>query len=94
MRRAYKRRRDLVQAALADSPATLLPIHGGLHAVLLCDNAVVDRAAKLGLTLTPLSDYWGGTTAEEGVVLGFGHLSDVELAAALELVNKALAWES
>lgn len=91
MRRAYKRRRDLVQAALEDTPATLLPIHGGLHAVLLCDNAVVDRAASLGLTLTPLSDYWGGVAAEEGVVLGFGHLSDVELAAALELIKQALA---
>ena len=62
--------------------------------MLLCDNAVVERAAALGLTLTPLSDYWGGTTAEEGVVLGFGHLSDVELVAALELVKKALAWEA
>ena len=91
MRRAYKRRRDLVRAALEDTPATLLPIHGGLHAVLLCEEGVVKRAADLGLTLTPLRDYWGGAPAEEGVVLGFGHLSDVELAAALELVKQALA---
>ncbi len=91
MRRAYKRRRDLVQAALEDAPATLLPIHGGLHAVLLCKEGVVTRAADLGLTLTPLRNYWGGAPAEEGVVLGFGHLSDVELAAAMDLVKQALA---
>lgn len=91
MRRAYKRRRDLVHAMLSDAPATLLPINGGLHAVLLCDESVVDRAATRGLTLTPLRDYWGGATAEKGIVLGFGHLSDVELTTALHIVRDCLS---
>lgn len=95
MRRAYKRRRDVVQDILSDVPgATLLPIIGGLHAVLLCDEAVVERAADNGLSLKPLRDYWGGAAAEEGIVLGFGHLSDEELRKALEILRSALEQPS
>ncbi|MEX3517891.1 PLP-dependent aminotransferase family protein [Corynebacterium camporealensis] len=95
MRRAYKRRRDVVQDILSDVPgATLLPIIGGLHAVLLCDEAVVERAADNGLSLKPLRDYWGGAATEEGIVLGFGHLSDEELRKALEILRSALEQPS
>lgn len=90
MRRAYKRRRNLVHDMLADAPATLLPINGGLHAVLLCDESVVERAARRGLTVTPLHQYWGGTAAEEGIVVGFGHLSDAELTDALTILRGVL----
>ncbi|MDU2590512.1 MAG: hypothetical protein E7C81_05115, partial [Atopobium sp.] len=68
----------------------LLPIHGGLHAVLLCDPAVVPRAAARGIKLTPLRDYWGGADAEDGVVLGFGHLSDAELRSTLQIIRTTL----
>ena len=91
MRRTYKRRRNLVAETLgAIHGAQLLPIHGGLHAVLLCDPAVVPRAAARGIKLTPLRDYWGGADAEDGVVLGFGHLSDTELHTSLSAVAAAL----
>mgnify|MGYP002720212628 FL=1 len=91
MRRTYKRRRNLVAETLGTiDGAQLLPIHGGLHAVLLCDPAVVPRAAARGIKLTPLRDYWGGADAEDGVVLGFGHLSDTELRTSLSAVAAAL----
>ena len=75
---------------LGDLPgARLLPINGGLHAVLLCDPAVVLRAAARGIKLTPLREYWGGVDAEDGVVLGFGHLSDDDLRRSLSAVAAA-----
>ena len=43
-----------------------------------------------GIKLTPLRDYWGGAEAEDGVVLGFGHLSDTELRESLSAVAAAL----
>lgn len=90
MRRTYKRRRDLVADALGSLPdARLLPINGGLHAVLLCDPAIVPRAAARGIKLTPLREYWGGVDAEDGVVLGFGHLSDDRLEYALQTIEKS-----
>ncbi|MCT1409650.1 PLP-dependent aminotransferase family protein [Corynebacterium accolens] len=90
MRRTYKRRRDLVADALGTLPgARLLPINGGLHAVLLCDPAIVLRAAARGIKLTPLREYWGGVDAEDGVVLGFGHLSDDDLRHSLSAVAAA-----
>ncbi|WP_308572607.1 PLP-dependent aminotransferase family protein [uncultured Corynebacterium sp.] len=91
MRRTYKRRRNLVAETLGTVDGTqLLPIHGGLHAVLLCDPAVVPRAAARGIKLTPLRDYWGGADAEDGVVLGFGHLSDAELRSTLQIIRTTL----
>lgn len=93
MRRAYRRRRDLVTATFRTLPGVeLLPIRGGLHAVLLCERpatAVVAQAAEQGIGLTALADYWGGEEAPNGVVLGFGHLSDLELALALAAVAEA-----
>ena len=93
MRRAYRRRRDLVDSYLGDLPGTqLLPIRGGLHAVLLCEkpaDEVVAAAGRLGVGLTALAEYWGGEDAPGGVVLGFGHLADSELDAALRVVATA-----
>ncbi|MEX3563115.1 PLP-dependent aminotransferase family protein [Corynebacterium phoceense] len=93
VRRAYRRRRDLVDSYLGDLPGTqLLPIRGGLHAVLLCEkpaDEVVAAAGRLGVGLTALAEYWGGKDAPGGVVLGFGHLADSELDAALRVVATA-----
>ena len=47
-------------------------------------------AAARGIKLTPLRDYWGGADAEDGVVLGFGHLSDAELRESLSAIAAAL----
>lgn len=93
MRRAYRSRRNLVIDAFSDVEGVeLLPIHGGLHAVLLCQRPaaeVVARAARSRVGLTALADYWGGHTAPNGVVIGFGHLDDAQLAGALKVLAHA-----
>ena len=88
MRRAYKRRRDIVIEALGPG---LLPIAGGLHAVLLCGRPVDEVCAstlRRGVEVTALSDYWGGQAAENGLVLGFGHLKDDTLMTALKVLRE------
>lgn len=90
VRRDYRRRRDLVVSALG--PA-VRPISGGLHAVVICARPareVVAAAAERGLAVTALTDYWGGTAADNGIVIGFGHLSDAELASALNVFQEIL----
>ena len=90
MRRTYKRRRNLVAETLGTiEGAQLLPIHGGLHAVLLCDPAVVPAPPPAALS-SPAARLLGGADAEDGVVLGFGHLSDSELRTSLTAVAAAL----
>lgn len=93
MRRAYRRRRDLVTTLFAQVPgAHLLPISGGLHAVVLCEansGEVVERVASQGVAVTALRDYWGASSAlgaDNGIVFGFGHLPEEELKAALQVV--------
>nr|WP_306428605.1 MULTISPECIES: PLP-dependent aminotransferase family protein [unclassified Corynebacterium] len=81
-RRVYRRRRDMVQAALGDlsgdgggvgavGGVELMPISGGLHAVLLCERPsaeVVEACAQGGYGVVPLEGYWGGSG--EGVAAG------------------------
>ncbi|KAB1551225.1 PLP-dependent aminotransferase family protein [Corynebacterium sp. 321] len=93
VRRSYRRRRDLVTNSFQGIPdVTLLPINGGLHAVLLCRDpeSLRARARRRGVGLTLLADYWGGAHADEGIVLGFGHLSDSELEEALGIIAEEL----
>lgn len=90
IRRAYKRRRNVVTQRLSDVPGLeLIPIVGGLHAVIRCSDDIIDRARDLGVDLTPLRDYWGGAQAAEGAVIGFGHLDDETLARALDVIVEA-----
>ncbi|WP_047260811.1 MocR-like pyridoxine biosynthesis transcription factor PdxR [Corynebacterium mustelae] len=93
LRRIYRRRRDSVMAVLTDLPnATLLPITGGLHAVLLCTrpaHEIVAECAKSGIHVTALEDYWGGDNAENGIVFGFGCHDDDTLDFALHEIAHA-----
>lgn len=95
LRRTYARRRDIVYQELgALANAELRPIRGGLHAVILCARPardVVAGCAAQGLGVTALDDYWGGaTTSENGVVIGFGSLSDTALRRALQTLAQEL----
>lgn len=87
LRRIYRRRRKVVMNALGDlAGAQLRPINGGLHAVLICrapQEEVVAELARRGLQVTALSRYWGGGTAENGIVFGFGSHDDATLDRAL-----------
>lgn len=87
LRRLYRKRRHIVHTLLGDLPgAQLRPINGGLHAVLICEapeSEVVESLASRGIRVTALSDYWGGTGAENGIVFGFGSHDDDTLDWAL-----------
>jgi GntR family transcriptional regulator / MocR family aminotransferase len=82
MRREYRRRRDLLTAALAGVRGVrAVPMDGGLHAVLeftgevpLVEQDVVDRVAAAGVRVAALGSYWahGAGGGRRGVVVGFG----------------------
>ncbi len=91
LRRLYAKRRDIVTEELSGlAHATLRPIHGGLHAVVLCErdaHEVVRACAAQGLGVTALSEHWGGSgVSDNGVVFGFGAHSDEELRRALRIL--------
>ncbi|AKE40863.1 pyridoxine biosynthesis transcriptional regulator PdxR [Corynebacterium kutscheri] len=95
LRRIYRRRRDMVVSLLGSlENTTLLPISGGLHAVLLCNSQhVINYCAQAGFQLTALEDYWGGTNFKErvdGIVFGFGLHDDLTLTRALEAIRDAV----
>lgn len=96
MRQVYRRRRHTVIDILGSVPgATLQPIDGGLHAVLLFDGSeedVVRQCRHEGVGVTPLSTYWGSADADAaGIVLGFGSHDDDTLAMALTTIARVVA---
>ena len=63
---------------------------GGLHAVVETaqpESEVVAGLAAQGISVCPLSQYWGGSASRQGIVFGFGVASEVELAHALALIR-------
>lgn len=95
LRRVYRRRRtEVINAFEQVQGAELRPIHGGLHAVLICDkpaDAIVAELANRGISVTALSQYWGGSSlAENGIVFGFGSHDDDTLDWALAEIADAI----
>ena len=94
MRRAYRRRRDIVLAAL--QPASGAQVHGisgGLHAVVITKRRAADiaaDAAAAGVGVTTLAQYWDDPAAPEGIVIGFGHIAETELAALMAVLRDVL----
>ncbi|CAL8977280.1 HTH-type transcriptional regulatory protein GabR [Propionicimonas sp. T2.31MG-18] len=90
MRNRYRRRRAQVTAALADTPGVrVYPMDGGLHAVVQTrrpEAEVVAALAAAGVLVSPLSEYWSGAGQRQGIVFGFGALTERELAEAMSLV--------
>lgn len=98
MRRVYRQRRDLVQRALADIPGvTVAPMDGGLHAVVATTHDEADvlaACARRGIRAAALSTYWSAVAArdaQQGVVIGYGHLPEPRLRAALAALADALS---
>lgn len=93
-RRTYGYRRSAVMRAFQDhAHATLMPIDGGLHAVLQTSipaGVVVQRCYEQGYAITALDEYWGGSGAPNGVVFGFGQHNDHTLADLLRVIDTAL----
>jgi GntR family transcriptional regulator / MocR family aminotransferase len=80
MRALYSERRAMLIKCLRDELGPIARISGeqaGTHVTLLLKNTVsdvelVERAAKRGLSLVPLSNSYLGKTVQQGLVLGFG----------------------
>lgn len=106
MRRIYRGRREQVLTALEGlAGPQVLPMDGGLHAVLHLpgidsargrdlEDELVEAARLEGVLVAPLGDYWSARAeAGEGLyglVLGFGAVSDRKLALGLARLRQVL----
>ncbi|HRA76352.1 MAG TPA: PLP-dependent aminotransferase family protein, partial [Propionicimonas sp.] len=90
MRQRYRRRRAMVVRSLAGVPGlAVYPMDGGLHAVVETsrpEHEVVAALTASGVQVSPLSQYWSGAAARQGLVFGFGAVSEPELARGLALI--------
>ncbi|MEV0718412.1 PLP-dependent aminotransferase family protein [Asanoa sp. NPDC050611] len=98
-RRRFRRRRDLLLAALRRTipEGTLDGTAAGLHVLLRLPDgtdtpAVVRRAARAGLSLVALDDYRAvpPVTPTPVLVLGYGNLADGEIAPAVAVLRATL----
>lgn len=90
MRQRYRRLRAQVVAGLRDRPGLrVYPMDGGLHAVVETardETAVVEELATHGVRVSPLSQYWSGSTNHRGIVFGFGSVPEDQLVEGLALI--------
>ncbi|MEX5271826.1 PLP-dependent aminotransferase family protein [Kocuria sabuli] len=91
-RRAYAHRRALLLDRLADRPDLELDaLEGGLHAVVRLPPPVdaEDLAAMAlthGVRIVPLAPYYAHRPPENGLVIGYGAPSDLQLTRALDIL--------
>ncbi len=90
-RREYSHRRTLLMDRLGSrSDLALSALDGGLHAVVRFDHPdatdVAAKALELGVHVIPLATYYADRPAENGLVLGYGATSDLQLAKALTIL--------
>ncbi len=96
MRNRYRRRRAQVVEALAGVPGLHVhPMDGGLHAVVETtrpEAEVVAALARVGVLVSPLSQYWSGA-GSSGIVFGFGAVGQAALARGLDAIAAAATGE-
>ncbi|PNH83967.1 PLP-dependent aminotransferase family protein [Arthrobacter sp. AFG20] len=91
-RRQYAHRRELLLDRLGGrADVQLAALDGGLHAVLrLQSNIPAERLAKealaLGVRVVTLASYFAERTPENGLVIGYGAPTDLQLARALDII--------
>ena len=98
-RREYGHRRQLIAGRLAglDAGVALDALDGGLHAVLSWPRghpaaAVRSALAIRGVLVGDLDDYYGSdvTAPRDGIVIGYGACTDLELTLVLDILRGAL----
>ncbi|MFF0988701.1 MocR-like pyridoxine biosynthesis transcription factor PdxR [Kocuria nitroreducens] len=95
-RRAYAHRRALLLDRLADRPdLELAALEGGLHAVVRLPAPVdaEDLAATAlthGVRVVPLTPYYAHQPPDNGLVIGYGAPSDLQLTHALDILLQLL----
>ena len=90
MRRLYAERSALLRAALVDAAGSRLaldPPAGGMHLLARteagADRALAGRLRAMGMAPQPLSPWYAGDFAADGLLLGFANVADAAQAAAL-----------
>lgn len=102
MRRVYGQRRELLLAALEQTPSwvQVLPMDGGLHVVLKflgrrakteTEHRIAQQAETAGIALGTLGDYWESSgspheTRDFGLIVGFGGVNDRVLAEGTQVL--------
>ncbi|WP_314192159.1 PLP-dependent aminotransferase family protein [uncultured Arthrobacter sp.] len=91
-RRQYTHRRELLLHRLGQrADVQLAALDGGLHAVIrLQPNVPAERVAEealvLGVRLVTLANYFSERPPENGLVIGYGAPTDLQLARALDII--------
>lgn len=91
-RRQYAHRRTLLLDRLGGrADLQLAALDGGLHAVIrLQQNVpagrVAEEALELGVRVVTLASYFAERPAENGLVIGYGAPTDLQLARALDII--------
>ncbi|HEY3574657.1 MAG TPA: PLP-dependent aminotransferase family protein [Arthrobacter sp.] len=91
-RRQYAHRRELLLDRLGGrEDVQLAALDGGLHAVIrLQPNVPAGRLAEealaLGVRVVTLASYFAERTPENGLVIGYGAPTDLELARAVDII--------
>jgi len=94
-RREYAHRRALLLERLGDRPdLQLSALDGGLHAVLRFQDKdalqLAEEALRRGVRLAPLAPYYADRAPENGLVIGYGAPSDLQLTKALDIITELL----
>jgi GntR family transcriptional regulator / MocR family aminotransferase len=91
-RRQYAHRRELLLHRLGErADVQLAALDGGLHAVIRLQpnvpaERVAEEALELGVRLVTLASYFSERPAENGLVIGYGAPTDLQLARALDII--------
>jgi GntR family transcriptional regulator/MocR family aminotransferase len=93
MRPRYRRLRDLLVERLGERLPDFQPIgvSAGLHVMVwlppdLSENAVTQAALARGLGVYGLQPYWVGDSGPEGLVFGYGGLTEREVAEGIDIL--------
>lgn len=91
-RREYAHRRTLLIDRLGSrQDLELSALDGGLHAVVRFQHPeatdVAARALAQGVLVIPLAGYYADRTPENGLVLGYGAVTDMQLTKALGILS-------
>jgi GntR family transcriptional regulator / MocR family aminotransferase len=97
-RREYSHRRSLLIDRLGSrGDLQLSALEGGLHAVIRFETTdaaeLAAKALKQGVRLIPLADYYTDRTPMNGLVIGYGAVSDLHLIQALSVLESLLHIE-
>jgi GntR family transcriptional regulator/MocR family aminotransferase len=95
-RREYSHRRSLLIERLGSrTDVELAALDGGLHAVIRFDQPdaaeVAAKALERGVRVIPLAGYYAERTPENGLVIGYGAVTDLQLSKALTVLGTLLS---